>query len=130
VLHARQRRRHSCCARLRLSDPNGARWDRNDDRRTVTLTRQWQRFTQTFKPHKTCAFVTVGPALESDPEQLVEVDVDAVQFEAGDQASAFAPRNAVEVGVEPPPLSAPAGVFVAGQEPAFCFRRPETARRG
>ncbi len=107
---------------LRLSDPNGARWDRNDDRRTVTLTRQWQRFTQTFKPHKTCAFVTVGPALESDPEQLVEVDVDAVQFEAGDQASAFAPRNAVEVGVEPPPLSAPAGVFVAGQEPALLLQ--------
>lgn len=102
---------------LRLKDPDGPAWDRNDDRRKVTLTRQWQRFTQTFKPHKRCAFVTLGPALDKDPARRVEVDVDAVQLEAGERASAFAPRSSLEVGLEPPPLAAPSGVFIAEQAP-------------
>ena len=99
---------------LRLSDPDGSSWGRNDDRRKVMLTKEWQRFTAVFKPHKRCVFVTVGPALEAD--RSVEIELDATQFEAGEQASAFAPRSAVEVGVEAPYLSAPSGVFVAGKE--------------
>jgi hypothetical protein len=42
-----------------------------------------------------------------------------VQLEAGESATAFAPRRTVEVGLVP---SAPAGLFVAGEENALAVR--------
>jgi len=107
---------------LRLLNPDESGWNVNDDRRPIVLTRQWQRFTATFRPHKRCVFAALGPAFESNPSHAVEVDVDAVQFEAGEQASAFAPRSAVEVGVETPGLTSPSGVFVAGQAPKLLLQ--------
>ena len=107
---------------LRLMNPDESAWNVNDDRRPVVLTKQWQRFTATFRPHKRCVFATLGPAFESNPDHTVEVDVDAVQFEAGEQASAFAPRSAVEVGVEPSGPTSPSGIFVAGQAPELLLQ--------
>ena len=98
---------------VRLADPDGSHGDQNDDRRKLTLTKQWQRFTAVFKPHKRYLFVTVGPALETDC--AAEIDVDAIQLEAGGEASAFTPHSPTEVGIEP---SAAAGIFTEG-EPGF-----------
>ena len=94
---------------LRFRNPDGSRWDRQDDRRKVVLTKEWKRYAVTFKPTRRAGFVTVGPALETD--RAVVVDIDAIQFEAGAEASAFTPRSPVEVGIEP---SAAAGIFTAG----------------
>lgn len=95
---------------LRLRNPDGARWDRTDDRRKVELTTEWKRYSMTFTPRKRAVFVTVGPALETDHDAVV--DVDAIQFEAGEVATDFVPRNRVEVGAEP---SSPAGIFTVGE---------------
>jgi len=94
---------------LRLRNPDGSRWDRKDDRQEVVLTKEWTRHAITFEPTKRAGFVTVGPALETG--RAVEIDIDAIQFEAGAEASAFTPRRPVEMGIEP---SAAAGIFTAG----------------
>ncbi len=96
---------------LRLRNPDGSRWDRQDDRHPLTLGTEWKRYSVTFTPRRRAVFVTVGPALETDCE--VVVDIDAIQLEAGAEGTDFVPRNSVEVGIEP---SAPAGIFTAGRE--------------
>jgi hypothetical protein len=95
---------------VRLRDAEGSPWSGSNERRKVTLTKQWQRYTMTFKPSKRYVFVTVGPALET--EQAVTVDIDAVQLEKGGKASDFSPRSTVEVGMEP---SAASGIFTEGE---------------
>ena len=87
----------------------------------VKLTTQWQRYSFTFRPAYQFVFVTVGPDLEQ--EEAVAVDVDAVQFERGEQATAFVPRSELEIGICP---SAPGGVFTVG-EPATLEVRAHNA---
>jgi hypothetical protein len=77
--------------------------------RKVTLSKSWQRYSFTFRPARRYVYVTVGPDL--DKEMRVDVDVDAIQLEKGEQATAFAPRTSVEVGIEP---FAAGGVFTQG----------------
>jgi len=79
-------------------------------RQTVKLTKAWKRYSLTFRPEQRFGFVLAGPELAE--EQRVEVDVDAVQLEKGQQATAFEPRAPIEFGIEP---SQPAGIFVQGQ---------------
>ncbi len=76
----------------------------------VTLTKQWKRYTRTFTPKHPFLFVLAGPHLMR--EENVAVDVDALQLEKGAQATAFAPRSDLEIGIVP---LATAGVFTAGK---------------
>jgi len=96
-----------------VKDPKGNTWEnRRHHSRKVRLTTSWQRYSYTFRPEYRYAFVTVGPDLEDDAR--VDVDIDAVQLERGDQATPFESRSPVEVAVAP---SASGGIFTVG-EPA------------
>ena len=92
---------------VRAADPADGR--ANNYSRSVNLTTKWQRYSHTFRPEYDWVFVFVGPDLAE--EQRVDVDVDAVQLEQGDQATPFQPRAELEFAVEP---SQPAGIFVEG----------------
>jgi hypothetical protein len=76
----------------------------------VVLTRQWKRYSHTFTPKHPFVFVLAGPNLTR--EEDVAVDMDAIQLEKGAQATAFAARSDLEIGVMP---TEPAGVFIAGK---------------
>ncbi|MCY3020890.1 MAG: endo-1,4-beta-xylanase [Planctomycetota bacterium] len=96
---------------VRGQDP--AAWPR-DYLLNVKLTTAWKRHVFTFKPEQRFGFVTIGPALTQD--QRVDVDLDAVQLEKGEQATAFQPWRDVELALE---AAQPAGVFVEGQPPTL-----------
>lgn len=102
---------------VRTKDPEKRQWGKYDHRRSVKLTRSWQRYMFTFKPKHPYVFVTLGPDLKT--EVRVDVDIDAVQLEEGDRATEFEPRTSIEIGVEP---SEPAGIFSVGQ-PAYLHIR-------
>jgi hypothetical protein len=76
----------------------------------VALTTTWKRYSHTFVPKYPFLFVLAGPNLTQ--EGNVAVDVDAVQLEKGERATAFTPRRTVEIGVV---ATAPCGVFTVGQ---------------
>jgi hypothetical protein len=99
---------------VRCRRPMGGRQDYGE---TLRLTTDWKRYTVTFRPAHPYAYVFGGPDLEA--EAAVCVDLDAVQLEAGEAATAFVPRRAVEVGLAP---SAPGGLFVVGGENALAVR--------
>ena len=84
-----------------------------DHTQPVTLTTEWKRYTMTFRPLNRYVFVLAGPDLEK--EEPVHVDLDAVQLQEGEQATAFEPRQPVEVALEP---TAPAGIFAEGERGA------------
>ncbi len=103
---------------VRAQDPRGAGTPRAQDlRHEVRLTSEWQRYSFTFRPQRRYVFVTVGPDL--DEETAVMVDLDAIQLEAGTQATAFAPHGLVEVGIEP---SEPGGIFTKGKPATLKLR--------
>jgi hypothetical protein len=99
---------------VRNQRPMGGRKDFAD---TLRLTTGWKRYTVTFRPVHRYAYVLAGPDLEEEAE--VHVDLDGVQLETGEAATAFAPRRTVEVGLAP---SAPGGLFVAEEENALAVR--------
>lgn len=80
----------------------------------VALTKDWQRHTVTFRPVHPYVYVFVGPYLEK--EEPTHVDVDAVQLEQAEAATAFEPRRSVEFALEP---SEPAGILTEGAEAAL-----------
>jgi len=94
----------------------GAGWSgaREQVLTNVTLTTRWQRYSHTFIPRYPFLFVLAGPDLTDEAE--VAVDVDAIQLERSSQATDFAPRAGVEIGVAPTAL---AGVFVHGEPAAL-----------
>jgi hypothetical protein len=98
----------------RAEDPMG---QRRDYLRTVELTRAWQRCSLTFRPECRYVFVLAGPDLVR--EEQVYVDIDAVQLEKGEAATAFEPRSPVEFAVEP---AEPGGIFVEGRPAALHMR--------
>ena len=61
---------------------------------------EWQRATFTLKPTAKQVFVAVGPDLRDSDLQRATVWVDAVQLEKGGQATEYALRSPVEVGLE------------------------------
>jgi hypothetical protein len=93
------------------------------------VTTAWKRFSFTTEPESRYVFPVIGPKLEQDGP--VEVDIDAVQLEKGDQATPFEPRAAVEFAVEP---TQPSGILVAGQPAALrlraCNHGPAPVRAG
>jgi hypothetical protein len=96
---------------VRSSEPRGGE---TDHRKSVRLTRSWQRYSFTFRPARRYVFVTLGPALSD--ERSTYLDVDAVQLEKGDQATPFEPRSRIEVGIEP---SQSAGIIRKGETAAI-----------
>jgi len=100
-------------ARLGVRDarPGGGQ---RDHAHAVTLTTEWTRYTLTFRPVNRYVFALAGPDLEK--EEPVHVDIDAVQLEKGEAATAFEPRQPVEVALEP---TAPAGIFAQGEPAAL-----------
>jgi len=88
-------------------------WPR-DYLQNVTLTKEWKRYTYTFKANERYCFVLAGPALKE--EQPVAVDLDAVQLEKGEQATEFQPWKKVELALEP---RKPAGISAAGEAAAL-----------
>jgi hypothetical protein len=80
----------------------------------VSLTGRWTRFSRTFTPRLPFVFVLAGPDLER--EEDVAVDVDSIQLEKGPEATEFAPRGSLEIGIAP---TAPAGVFTVGEPAAL-----------
>lgn len=70
-----------------------------DYRLAVKLTREWERYSHTFRPTQRFVYVFFGPDL--DQEQQVDVDVDAVQLQKAEQPTEFAPRDAMEFAVFP-----------------------------
>ncbi len=103
-------------ARLGVRDkrPGGGH---RDHTKTVTLTTRWTRYTLAFHPVNRYAFVLAGPDLEK--EERVDVDIDAVQLEKGEQATPFEPRAKTELAVEP---TQPAGIFTEGEPAALRLR--------
>lgn len=70
------------------------------EEKAVTLSTEWTRYAFTFQATQADVFVGVGPDLTSQPDTEATVWIDAVQLEKRGEASAYAPRAAVEVAVE------------------------------
>jgi len=71
-----------------------------EHRQAVGLSTEWKRCSLTFKPEQRYVFVFAGPDLQR--EERVDVDVDAVQLERGEQPTEFQPHQPVELALEPP----------------------------
>jgi hypothetical protein len=69
-------------------------------RQTVRLGTEWKRCSLTFKPEHRYVFVFAGPDLQR--EERVDVDVDAIQLERGEQPAEFQPHQPLELALEPP----------------------------
>ena len=65
----------------------------------VTLTEEWHRYFYTVVAPEDGVYVAVGPDISNGPESAATTFwADAIQLEAGDEATPFAPREAVELG--------------------------------
>jgi len=84
-------------------------------RKQFTAIDQWQRVSFTFRPNAKQVFVAVGPDLRDSGIQKATVWVDAVQLERGREATPYALRSPVEVGIE-------------WERPGHLFHSPEEAR--
>ena len=100
---------------VRAQDPSDG--GAHDYSQRPELTTTWRRYSLTFRPECDWVFVFAGPDLVE--EQRVDVDLDAVQLEKGDQATPFQPRTELEFAVEP---SQPAGIFIVGEPNALTLR--------
>ncbi len=94
----------------------GKGWDgqRAEIIEQIVLTKEWCRYSRTFTPKYRYLFVLAGPDLLKEVDATI--DVDAVQLEQSDTATAFSPRASIEVGVVPDAL---AGVFTVGESAAL-----------
>ncbi len=81
---------------VRLAEPGQGAW-RMD--RSVTLTGGWARYSYRLTADRDWVFVAAGPDLRGAPGKAATVWVDALQLEEGGEPTAFAPREAVEVGI-------------------------------
>lgn len=93
-------------------DPDASRWGLRQGSRSVTLGRQWRRFTFTFSPPMRYVFVAAGVDLRRDTR--VDVDLDNVVFAKGAPDSGAAPPSLIEVAVTP---ASPSGWFNGAGRP-------------
>lgn len=82
---------------------------------SVTLGEDWMRHTFTLKAAEPDLFVSLGPDLTATPEAEAVVWIDAVQLEKAAEATDFAPRETVELGID---SGRPGNVFSAADGPA------------
>ena len=99
----------------RARDPSAGNWI--DYSKPLELTTSWQRYSLTFRPQRDWLFVFAGPDLAQD--ERVDVDIDTVQLEKGDQATPFQPRTDLEFAVE---LGQRAGIFTEGEPATLVLR--------
>jgi hypothetical protein len=97
----------------------------DDNLKQVSVGTRWKRYQYTFTPKYPFLFVLAGPSLTR--EETVAVDVDAVQLEEGSQATPYAPRGTLEVGIEP---SATEGVFTIGEPASLTIRAFNASAQG
>lgn len=91
----------------RAQDPS-AGWNSYDQK--LKLTTAWKRYSVTFRPQRSHVFLYAGPDLAAD--QRVDVDIDAIQLEKSDRASAFQFYGNLEFAVEPAQTG---GIFMEGE---------------
>jgi len=84
-------------ARLMVFEAPWRQW-----KEVVSVGTEWQRFSFTFKPRGSFVWTGVGLDLESSPLDDATIWVDAVQLEAGAEASDFAARQELETFIETP----------------------------
>ena len=87
-------------ARIAVRQYAGGSFDK-----AVLLSTKWQRHKLEFKPHRKWCYVLAGPDLierpdEPLPPKQATVWIDAVQLEQATEATAFRPREPVELGIE------------------------------
>ncbi len=95
---------------VRFGAPHEGMLDRQE---TVTLDTEWKRYTFTCTAEKRYAFAAVGPDLTNHDDPAATVWIDAIQLEKGEQATEFAPREPVEIGLS----AAPYGNVFSVDEP-------------
>lgn len=88
-------------------DPSGSP---RQQRRNVNLTTSWAPYTFTFRPQMRYVFVTIGPELPQ--EKTVHVDLDCVQIEQGETATAFVAYAPIELALT---TSMRGGISSAGE---------------
>ncbi len=67
---------------------------------SVELTTEWKRHSFSTVAETDAVFVALGPDLTDTPQSSATAWIDAVQLEVGEEATDFAPREAVEVGFD------------------------------
>jgi hypothetical protein len=77
-----------------LPKPEPKNWEK-----TVTLTKEWARYSFTARAADTSVCVGLGPDLRAQPDGAATVWIDAVQLERGARASNYAPRAPVEIAI-------------------------------
>lgn len=82
--------------------------------REIELTTQWKRYSFTFRPQAGQIFVAMGPDLRASNQDTGTAWIDAVQLEKGTEATPYAVRAPVEVGLETNQLG---NMFPYGDEP-------------
>ncbi len=99
---------------VRLESPMGGG---RDYTARANLNGDWTRYSVRFRAEHRFAYVYAGPNLGND--ERADVDVDALQLEAGDAATAYQAGRDVEFTMGP---SEAGGVFVAGGEGKLVLR--------
>ncbi|MDB6169862.1 MAG: Carbohydrate binding domain protein [Verrucomicrobia bacterium] len=66
----------------------------------VKLSQEWERYSFSVKAQSAQACIAVGPDITASPGTPAKAWLDSVQFEAGDQPTANAPHEVVEVGFD------------------------------
>ncbi len=77
-------------------------WSREN--KAVEAGPKWRRVEFAFKSRRQTVWCAIGPDLSKSPIEKATLWVDGVQLEAGDAASAYAPRQAVESFIDTPAL--------------------------
>ena len=80
---------------IRCKDAGGRS---RDYAKAVKLSKNWERYSLTFRPEYRYVFAYAGPDLAQ--EQRVDLDVDAVQLEKAEAPNAYEPKSAVEISLE------------------------------
>ena len=83
------------------------------ERRSITVTDQWQRYALTFAARDIFGFVEISTQTEDLSERLW---IDTVQLEKGDRATSFTSRYPVEVALH---SKRPGGIYYTGDEVIF-----------
>jgi len=78
-------------------DPTGSL---RQQRRKVNLTAAWSQYGFTFRPQARYAYVTIGPDLAE--QRSCHVDVDSVQLEQAEAATAYVAHTPVELALTTP----------------------------
>lgn len=100
--------RPECAARLMVRES-----DRRTNGDTVRVGTEWKRYSMRFRARTEFAWAGAGLDLAATAGDSATLWIDAVQFERGREATAYAPRSGVESFIE---TSEPGNVFLKPEE--------------